>query len=92
LLKFRQSSTRRVSPKKIKEMKDRLIQELIKLTALETHYVGVHNSPYFRRLASILLVLIYKELINIRLTLPEIVAISKLDEIQQKISIYTILL
>jgi hypothetical protein len=56
-------------------MKDRLIQELIKLTDLEAHYVGVHNSPYFRRLTSILWVLIYKQLINIRLTLPEIMAI-----------------
>jgi hypothetical protein len=82
----------RVSPKDIKIMKDRLIQELIKLTALETRYVGVHSSPYFRRMASIIWVLIYKQLINIRLTLPEIVAISKLNEIQQKKSIYTLLL
>jgi hypothetical protein len=56
-------------------MKDRLIQELIKLTSLETRYVGVHNSPYFRRLASILWVLIYKELLNIRLTVSEIMAV-----------------
>jgi hypothetical protein len=64
-----------VSLKDVKTLKDRLIKELIELTAQETQYIGENNSPILGRLKAILWVLIYKEMINIKLPLIEIMAV-----------------
>jgi hypothetical protein len=64
-----------VSLKDVKTLKDRLIKELIELTAQETQFVGVNDSPILGRLKAILWVLIHKQLINIDFSLPEIMAV-----------------